>query len=127
MSTITAESMLQLIEQMPLTEQLKLKQLIAQRDESQAQPANGSSSQIKQLDKRIPPIPMPNNGAESSRWIAEHRREYAGQWVALDGARLIAHGTNHDEVWAATQADGAYLPLVTFVEDPNNIVHIIWA
>ena len=25
-------------------------------------------------------------------WIAEHWREYAGEWVALDGDRLIAHG-----------------------------------
>lgn len=127
MATITAESMLQLIEQMPLTEQLKLKQLMAQRAEPQAQAANGASAHAKQLDKRVPPLPMPSNGTESLCWIAEHRREYAGQWVALDGTRLIAHGPNHDDVWAAAQADGAYLPLVTFVEDPDNIVHIIWA
>jgi hypothetical protein len=25
-------------------------------------------------------------------WIAAHQEEYAGQWVALDGDRLIAHG-----------------------------------
>lgn len=122
MATITAENVLQLIDQMSLSEQLKLKQLMAQRE-----PQKPAAAQTKQLDKRLPPIPMPNNGAESSRWIAKHRREYAGQWVALDGARLIAHGPNHDEVWAAAEADGAYLPLVTFVEDPDHIVHIVWA
>jgi Family of unknown function (DUF5678) len=127
MTTITAENVLQLIDQMSLTEQLKLKQLMAQRSEPQAQPEATASSQTKPLDKRVPPIRMPSNGAESLRWLAEHRREYAGQWVALDGTRLIAHGPNHDDVWAAAQADGAYLPLVTFVEDPDNIVHIIWA
>ena len=26
------------------------------------------------------------------QWIAEHRNEYVGQWVALDGDRLLAAG-----------------------------------
>ena len=42
--------------------------------------------------------------------------KYAGQWVALDGGRLIAHSASHDEVAEAAKADGAYLPLITFVE-----------
>jgi hypothetical protein len=35
--------------------------------------------------------------------------------VALDGDRLIAHGKDAAEVFAAADADGAYLPLVTYV------------
>ena len=31
-------------------------------------------------------------------WIEEHRDEYLGQWVALNGNRLLAHGTNAKEV-----------------------------
>src|SRR5262249_15784049 len=34
------------------------------------------------------------------RWIKEHREEYAGQWVALDGDRLLAHGTDAHQVFA---------------------------
>ena len=45
-------------------------------------------------------------------WIADHALEYKGQWVALDGDRLIAHGANADEVFDAAEADGADLPLV---------------
>jgi uncharacterized protein DUF5678 len=37
------------------------------------------------------------------------------QWVALDGDRLIAHGANADEVFAIADADGAYLPLGTYI------------
>ena len=122
MPTITAESMLQLIEQMPLTEQLKLKQLMAQRAELQAQPepANGASSQAKQLGKRLPPRPVPDSTHEM-RWLAKHQREYVGQWVALDGDRLIAASPNHEEVAAAADADGAYLPLFTYIDDPDKV------
>ena len=56
------------------------------------------------------PDPEPNR-----RWMTAHRHEYAGQWVALDGDRLIAHGANPNEVFASARADGAYLPLVTFI------------
>ncbi len=114
--------MLQLIEQMPPTEQLKLKQLMAERAEPQAQPeaASGASSQAKQLDKRLLPKPMPDSTREM-RWIAEHQREYVGQWVALDGDRLIAASSNHEEVAAAADADGAYLPLFTYIDDPDKV------
>lgn len=122
MSTITAESMLQLIEQMPPTEQLKLKQLMAQRTESQAhpEPANGAPSQTNPLDKRLPLKPVPDSTREM-RWIVEHQREYVGQWVALDGDRLIAASPNHEEVAAAADADGAYLPLFTYIDDPDKV------
>jgi hypothetical protein len=63
---------------------------------------------------------MPDSTREL-KWVAEHAREYAGQWVALDGDRLIAHSPNHDEVFAAAEADGVYLPLITFVEDPDKV------
>jgi hypothetical protein len=35
--------------------------------------------------------------------------------VALDGDRLIAHGENAEEIFAAADAEGAYLPLITYV------------
>ncbi len=55
------------------------------------------------------------------QWIAEHQREYVGQWVALDGDRLIAASPDHEEVSKAADADGAYLPLFAFIDDPNKI------
>lgn len=35
----------------------------------------------------------PTNKQERA-WLNAHRDEYLGQWVALDGDRLIAHGTD---------------------------------
>jgi len=43
-------------------------------------------------------------------------KEFGGQWVALDEGRLIAHGPDAQEVYAAAKADGAYLPLIDYIE-----------
>lgn len=122
MSSITAENILPLIAQLPQPERAKLRTFLDQQE----QETSGQTAKPP-LDKRLPPKPMPPGGAAALHWISEHRREFAGQWVALDGDRLIAHSVNRDEVWAAAQADGSYLPMVTFVEDPDHITHIIWA
>jgi len=130
MPTITAESVLKQIDLLPLAEQARLNQLMKQRaaarsqqelknEEPPASEPNGTPSQLRK------PIPMPD-GASERQWLAAHKREYANQWVALDGDRLIAASPNHDEVWAAAEADGAYLPLITFIEDPDHITHILW-
>ena len=44
-------------------------------------------------------VEMPDRTAEF-RWIAEHLQEYAGQWVALHGDRLLSHSTDAREVFA---------------------------
>jgi predicted DNA-binding antitoxin AbrB/MazE fold protein len=62
----------------------------------------------------------PQSSVENSRWVHERREEllwlasnaepYAGEWVALDGARLIAHGMKLSEVSAAALAAGVNEP-----------------
>ena len=115
MSEITVEIILSQIAQLPLTEQVRLRQLWEQQMGRQQKPSKPP------LDQRVPPKPMPEGGRRALQWVTEHAREYTGQWVALDGDRLIAHSPNHDEVWAAARASGVYLPLITFVEDPDKI------
>ena len=65
--------------------------------------------------------PMPDGATRALHWIAKHAHEYKGQWVALDGDRLIAHGANAHEIFDAAKADGAKLSLVDFVDDPDKI------
>lgn len=52
-------------------------------------------------------------------WMKKHKREYIGQWVAVKGNRLIAHGTVAKEVFAKTRELGAPDALVYLVEDPD--------
>lgn len=109
MSNITVENILKQIEELPFFEQRQLSNLL-----------NDKLSKTKKESpgKLLPSIPMPDY-TDAMQWLIDNAREYAGQWVALDGARLIAHGHDHLEVYAAATADGAYLPLIELVEDPD--------
>lgn len=52
-------------------------------------------------------------------WIEQHRDEYAGQYVLLDGDTLIAAGTNAKEVVSAGRQRGAVSALLLYVEGPE--------
>jgi Family of unknown function (DUF5678) len=59
--------------------------------------------------------------SEEMRWLAEHREEYAGQWVALKGGRLLSHGMNAKAVYQAARESGIELPIVVLVESPDEL------
>jgi hypothetical protein len=113
MSTITVENILRQIAQLPLVEQHRLTRLLEEsRAEQPPQPAKAPR------DKRLPDRPAIDDARERA-WIKEHRNEYAGQWVALDGDRLIAASPNRLEISAAVKADGAKLPLIYRIPAPD--------
>jgi hypothetical protein len=118
MSTVTAESLLPLIAQMPKPERVKLRVLLDEQVNNEQHP-NGQLAKPPR-DKRLPSKPMRDCSREM-QWIADHSRQYVRQWVALDGDRLIAASPNHDDVAAAVDADGAILPLFHFFDDPDKI------
>ena len=51
----------------------------------------------------------------SMAWIRQHRKEYGGQWVVLDGNRLIAAGNDILALKAAKEADSVRVPFFGFV------------
>jgi Family of unknown function (DUF5678) len=106
MSEITFEDLLTQIAKLRVADKVRLFTALGEQIRS-ATPPNPEGRFVEPIPE---PDPEPNR-----RWMAAHRHEYAGQWVALDGERLIAHGMNAKEVFAAARADGAYLPLVTFI------------
>lgn len=56
--------------------------------------------------------PLPSVHGRESAWIKRHRDEYMNQWVALDGDKLLAHGTDAREVYLAARATGVYAPFL---------------
>jgi hypothetical protein len=50
-------------------------------------------------------------------WLRMNRERYEGQWVGLDGGRLVAHGSEASEVFAAVRAEGIPLPFITFIPE----------
>ena len=52
-------------------------------------------------------------------WLAKESRRYAGEWVALNGNRLVAHGPKLAAVKAAAQAAGVSQPFFASVPDDD--------
>lgn len=49
------------------------------------------------------------------KWINEHRDEHLGQWVCLDGDKLISHGTDALKVHAEAKAAGIKSPFMELI------------
>lgn len=56
----------------------------------------------------------------SMKWVRDNRQEYLGQWVCLDGDRLISHGFDAKKVFREAEEAGfksAFCELV--IEEPE--------
>ncbi len=88
------------------------------------QQLNGVPAKAKApLDKRVPCEPMTDRTREFN-WIEEHKHEYAGQWVVLDGDRLIAASPIRAEISVAVKAAGAKVPLIHRIPSPDDLPYI---
>jgi len=68
------------------------------------------------LDRELEqPAPLQLRAKESA-WIDRHRDEYLGQWVAIEGDTLIAHGANPRQVYLTAREAGITAPFVERVE-----------
>jgi uncharacterized protein DUF5678 len=91
------------LEQLPAAEQERIRQWL---EEKGATHGGGPGSQAHA-----------NRSARSLRWLHENREKYSGQWVALDGDRLIASGPTAKEVYSKAKAEGVEIPFVELVTD----------
>jgi hypothetical protein len=110
MSSATIENILAQVNQLPPSERRKL---IAALTSSEKARTEGPWSRV-----------ISTNGPYNDRtleyeWLAKHRREYIGQWIALKGDQLIAHGPVAKEVFARADECGVDDAMFLFVEDPD--------
>ena len=95
------------IEQLPAPKQEQIRRWL---NENGAMNREGRSS-----------LARANRSAKSLRWLDENREKYSGQWVALDGDRLIASGPTAKEVYSKAKAEGVEIPFVELVTDPEPV------
>jgi hypothetical protein len=50
-------------------------------------------------------------------WLRQHRHEYIGQWIVLDGDRLVGAGNDPVPIVTQARAEGVRIPFVEFVRD----------
>jgi hypothetical protein len=53
---------------------------------------------------------------EERTWISQHREEYRGQFVALEGTRLLAQGNDEGDVIDRARSAGIRAPFVAYIE-----------
>jgi len=103
--SLSFDQIIKSIEQLPQQEQEKIRRWL----DDKGLP-NGNASQADT-----------NRSAKSLRWLQENREKYSGQWVALDGDRLIASGSSAKEVYSKARAEGIEIPFVELVTDPESV------
>lgn len=52
----------------------------------------------------------------AQRWIEEHKEEYDGQFVVLDGDKFVAYGTDSKAVYEEARAKGYKSPFLKRVK-----------
>ena len=75
---------------------------------------------------RVQPSDRSVDLSRELRWIEKHRSEYAGQWVAVRGDRLLSSGADGREVYKAARAAGDERPFVTRVEPADELPFAGW-
>jgi hypothetical protein len=55
------------------------------------------------------------------QWIKEHGGAYAGQWIALEGDKLFAHGSTAREVLNEAKKAGAKFPFIAKMDSPEDL------
>lgn len=110
MSEITVENILSQVNQLPAAEREKLIAELTKEAKSKPEFPRSKviSTQAPFIDRSL-----------EDEWLAQHQREYIGQWVALSGNKLVASGPIAKEVYAKTRELGIKSPFVLYVEDPE--------
>jgi Family of unknown function (DUF5678) len=109
----TFDQVFNIVQQWPASEREKLIRALSRESRERNGPV------VDQPGRIAPPPVMSKDRSRENQWLAEHHREYIGQWVALEGDRLIAHGEDAAEVFDAADASGIERPMVIYVEDPD--------
>lgn len=88
-------------------EQLKLVEIIV----------NKLGDKIHQVTDSQQPITSLSDWEKSNKWLESHHQEYANQWVALLGDKLLAVGENAKEVYDSAIKQGVSVPFLARVEN----------
>ena len=94
------------IEQLPTAEQEKIRRWLEDKGATNGE-GHGSQAHTNRSEKSL-------------RWLHENRDKYSGQWVALDGDRLIASGSTAKEVYSKAKAEGVEIPFVELVTEEES-------
>jgi hypothetical protein len=82
-----------------------------------------SSSETGAFDMPVASLPKVHKAtikvdfSKTREWLKAHRHEYIGQWVVLDGDRLVGAGDDPRPFFEQARAEGVTIPFVEFIKD----------
>lgn len=69
------------------------------------------------------------DNSRENEWLRENQENYRGQWVVLDGKRLVGHTTESDELLAIVQrarSEGVKAPFVHRINEDPEPIWMMW-
>ena len=95
----TADQIIEEVRALPEAERKKLFELI----EIEKSKENNHGDDLREENEKF---------RRALQWIDEHREEYDGQFVVLEGDVLVAHGADAKALYAQARAKGIKTPFV---------------
>jgi Family of unknown function (DUF5678) len=71
-----------------------------------------------------PGLSAPGHRTRELEWRRTHRevlRNFAGQWVVLEGEEIVTHGKDPQQVVIEARAKGIQVPYIFHVGEPTNV------
>lgn len=79
------------------------------------------SASPQELPSEGTTLAQPRDLAREEQWIDAHRDEYLGEWVVVEGDRLIVHGHDARTVYNAARDAGIEVPFLVRVKPANEL------
>lgn len=107
MSDITFEQVLRGIQSLPPENLAKLREILNSPSEQE---------QREEATRALARDGGLRDFTADRQWLADHRDDYAGQWVAIKDGQLISNGSNAKDVHQAAKEAGHLDALLVLVE-----------
>jgi Family of unknown function (DUF5678) len=101
--TPTIEQAIEIIQQLPPPDRKKFFDWAEEEKRRELADKESMQIELKQKNERF---------QRALKWIDEHKEEFDGQFVLLDGDRLIARGTDPKPLYDAAREKGIEIPFV---------------
>lgn len=108
MSQSSFEQVLKEVQALPPEDMARLREILNAPAGEMEQPNGTIHADVRAVNLR--------DFTADRQWLADHRDEYAGQWVALKGGQLISHSKDHLAVHREAKAAGHQDALLVLVE-----------